>query len=300
MNTSPIAAAAAFLNVSPGSILNFRADAGGLNNRNYRFEADGAAYFLRVPTPASRLFASVGNEIAIYAALAGSGIADRVVRIDPDTGIKLSIAETDVRTMDPQNGCDIAAALTALRKLHRLSVPGLRKETIFERTRRFDRIRRARKIGIDPDLRDRIETLWRLEPLLNDRPNVPVHGDALPENVLIRPDESALLIDFEFAALGDPLEDLASLYCHLPPEANSADLFLRPYLDRAPTETETYLFFAYAQLTALGWHLWAQLKIHADENVGDIERYDRRMIDYATCRTLPPIPETLLPGENRA
>ena len=63
---------------------------------------------------------------------------------------------------------------------------------------------------------------------------------------------------------------------------------------------QAFISIAYAQLSALGWHLWAQLKIHADENVGDIERYDRRMIDYATCRTLPPIPKTLLPGENRA
>lgn len=295
-----IRTAASFLSVAPERIVNFRSDPGGLNNRTYRFESDGVPYFLRVPTPASRLFSSYANEIAICNALRGTGIANRVVRIDPDTGIKLSFAETDVRTMNPLSGEEIARALTALRRLHHLSVPMLSKETLFERTRRFAGIVSAKKIAIDAETQDQLEKLWKLEPLLNDRPRVPVHGDLLPENVLIFSDGRAILIDFEFAALGDPLEDLGSLYCHLPPESISPDFCLKTYLNRAPTETETHLIFVYATLTALGWRLWARLKIHENENVRDIGAYNRLMIDYTTNHQLPAIPGPIASRENRS
>lgn len=296
MNTSLIAAAAAFLNVLPGSVLNFRTGSGGLNNRSYRFEADGISYFLRVPTPASRRVSSVANEIAMYAALAESGISDRVIRIDPKSGMKLSVFEPNVRTLNPQNGSELTAALAALKKLHLLSVPGLKKETILERTHRFDRLASENGIRIAPDLRCRMETIWELEPLLNDRPLVPIHGDALPENVLIRPDGTALLIDFEFAALGDPLEDLAALYCHLPIGTITPEKILRSYLNRTPSQTEINLLLIYAQLIAVGWHLWAQIKIQAEENVEEIMRYDHRMIDFTTRQPMQHIQESLFPG----
>ncbi len=295
-----IRTAASFLSVAPERIVNFRPDPGGLNNRTYRFESDGVPYFFRVPTLASRLFSNYANEIAICDALRETGIADRVVRIDPDTGIKLSFAETDVRTMNPLTCEEIARALATLRKLHHFPVPTLKKETLFERTRRFARIVSAKKLAIDAEIRNRLETLWELEPLLNDRPLVPVHGDLLPGNVLFFPDGKAILIDFEFAALGDPLEDLGSLYCHLPSESFSPDFCLKTYLNRTPTETETYLLFAYAELTALGWRLWAQLKIHENENVRDISAYDRLMIDYTTNHRPPTVPDQIASGENRS
>ena len=116
-----IRTAASFLSVAPERIVNFRPDPGGLNNRTYRFESDGVPYFLRVPTPASRLFSSYANEIAICNALRGTGIANRVVRIDPDTGIKLSFAKTDVRTMNPLSGEEIARTLTTPSKIGRAS-----------------------------------------------------------------------------------------------------------------------------------------------------------------------------------
>ena len=176
----------------------------------------------------------------------------------------------------------------------------MKKETLFERTRRFARIVSAKKLAIDAEIRNRLETLWELEPLLNDRPLVPVHGDLLPGNVLFFPDGKAILIDFEFAALGDPLEDLGSLYCHLPSESFSPDFCLKTYLNRTPTETETYLLFAYAELTALGWRLWARLKIHENENVRDIGAYNRLMIDYTTNHQLPAIPGPIAARENRS
>lgn len=43
-----------------------------------------------------------------------------------------------------------------------------------------------------------------------------VHGDVTPDNIRVRPDGSLLLIDWEYAHAGHPLEDLAGLIAQTP------------------------------------------------------------------------------------
>ena len=50
---------------------------------------------------------------------------------------------------------------------------------------------------------------WAREHLPSPEPSVLVHGDLLGQNILLRPDEPAGVIDWEYSALGDPAYDLA-------------------------------------------------------------------------------------------
>lgn len=277
----------------PEQILNFRPDPGGLNNRSYRFEIGNDAFFLRVPTAQSRLFSDIDNEITLYNALEGRNLSDRVIKIDPKTGIKLSRVETDARIFTGDALSDMSAALKTLRSLHDTDKLRLRKESLFNRARRFLRTAASLDIETETPIHETLAACMEHEAYLSNRPQTVIHGDCLPENILIRPNGSAVLIDFEFVTVSDPLEDIASLYCHLWPTRLSARDLLTAYLERSPSETEVYAMSVYAQLTALTWHIWAKIKMASGENVTAVQKYNERMTVFLTENQPLPIPAAL-------
>ncbi len=50
---------------------------------------------------------------------------------------------------------------------------------------------------------------WAMHNLPPDRPAALVHGDLLGQNILVHPDQSPTVIDWEFCRMGDPAYDLA-------------------------------------------------------------------------------------------
>lgn len=101
----------------------------------------------------------------------------------------------------------LAAAGERLAALHLMPVdlPGLP-----EQTRRLSQRHQAKlEIFSDRDFAGWLEDrLRRLHPLVTAQSSVMIHGDLYPDNVIIRPDRSLALIDWETASLDDPLLDL--------------------------------------------------------------------------------------------
>lgn len=296
MNESLIRTAANSLNVSPSEILYFYPDnSGGINNRTYRFKVGDKGYFFRMPTWTSFRFSDPRNEIALYEALDGRDISDQIIRIDPYTGVKISVAIENARTLDTTNPDGFDAALSVVRALHAVEAPNVKRESIFERTRRFVEIAKSQTVKVGLPILNTLKFLSKFEPFTSDRPCCTVHGDLLPENVLVRPDGTIRLIDFEFAARSDPLEDFASLYLHLPPGPKPADMFLERCLQREPTKHEIFFLFVYANLSALGWQLWAMTKLQNLEFDPYLEDYAQRMSEFVEPVPLPRIPDEFLP-----
>lgn len=294
-SSSPIRTAACLLGISPDQIRSFTPDhSGGLNNHLYRFEAGTESYYLRIPTLTSSRFSNPRNEIALYEALEGHGISDRIVRIEPQTGIKLSFAEKNARTLNPADPNEFGAALSAVRALHTIQAPALKCEPILERTHRFLEI--AKSCGAVPEnsVFFTLSELSKFAPAMNERPRATVHGDLLPGNVLVRPDGTIRLIDFEFAACADPLEDFASLFLHLSPRSEPPEIYLRRCFQREPTKQEICLLFVYAKLAALGWQLWALTKIHNGEHSSLLDTYAQLMNEFVSTVQIPAIPDDFL------
>ena len=64
-----------------GRAIRIEAIAGGLTNRNYRVDVDGAPHFVRIPGPASELLAiDRRNELHNTRAAASAGVGPRVLR----------------------------------------------------------------------------------------------------------------------------------------------------------------------------------------------------------------------------
>lgn len=98
-------------------------------------------------------------------------------------------------------------------------------------------------VELEPQPALRIAAAWLREHLPPaPRRLVLVHGDFRPANVLVRDGRLAVLLDWELAHLGDPLDDLGwyttPLYAreHFIPDAWTNDHFLRRYTELAGIE----------------------------------------------------------------
>lgn len=93
---------------------------------------------------------------------------------------------------------------------------------------------------------------------LSPAPQVPLHGQILASNMLVGPENQILLVDFDHAANGDPLWDLAALALAFDcPDAEHAEL-LTQYGIAAEAHTLTRLHACMALLD-VGWGLWGRL-----------------------------------------
>ncbi len=101
---------------------------------------------------------------------------------------------------------------TQLFKIHQID--GSKQDLSFlpQQTQRFASMLRERLAHVDPSLdegriRDTLEAVW---PLPQRNPSVLLHGDFWPGNTLWRDGQLAAIVDWEDAALGDPLADLGN------------------------------------------------------------------------------------------
>ena len=174
-----------------------------------------------------------------------------------------------------------------LARLHALEVPRCRldflpavRETVHRRL--FDA---SGHQAISPDERRVREAMVAAWPTIVERPSVLLHGDFWPGNLLWNDGALAGVIDWEDAATGDPLFDLAAarLELHWARDGDAVDALTERYLAQAGMDEPADLPF---------WDLSAALdpllNLHTWGHPSEIEAMMRRklvgFIDEAIAR----------------
>ncbi len=192
---------------------------GGLSNRAFRVTSAAGDFVLRLGLPlqwAQRLGVDRDAEIAAQRAAAAAGIAPALFRADPAAGI-LVMEYVAGEAPPPGWQADagwrtgLVALLAALRRVPvppqvpPVSLPS-RLLDLHARLRVLDPGAAAALAGaVDDGLRG-----WRAAGA-GEGATCLVHSDPNPSNILRRPDGRLVLLDWEYAHAGDPLEDPAAL-----------------------------------------------------------------------------------------
>ena len=105
---------------------------------------------------------------------------------------------------------------------------------------------------------------------LKNRPEVLAHIDPVPDNFIFLPgadiseterDETKVrLIDWEYAAMCDPLMDLGMCAIYAYMEEAAVEKLMEQYFGRTAAEEERRLVYAYMALGGLLWALWGVYK----------------------------------------
>ena len=207
----------------------------GPTNASYLLEQSGEYYVLRLDKPdAVKLGLNRSNEKRICKLVANAGLAPEPLFFDAGRGVYLrrflagrSWAVSDLASRE---NLDRLARLVA--KLHGLPPLGSGFEPLAA-ARRY-----AAQLGGDEPrsiLRKAEKSVREIEA--GSTETVLCHNDLVCQNVL--EGSNLMLIDWEYAAIGDPFFDLAVVVRHHRLDKKSARYFLDAYLGRPANTSET-------------------------------------------------------------
>lgn len=264
----------------------------GMTNNSWLFEIEGTSYICRIPGEGTEKLINRQEEKAAYEAVAPLGITDRLIYFDEASGYKISRYYEHSRNADASSEADLRCCMQLLKKLHTAGCSVTQRFDLGARISRYEALcleaghRQPIPFRDYPEIKRQKEALcaW-----LNSqkRPQVLCHIDSVTDNFIFLPgaelpngarDLSRLrLIDWEYAAMCDPLIDVAMCAIYSFMDEASAMHLLSMYLERQPEAEEKMLFFAYMALGGLLWALWGVYKEECGVQFSD---YTIRMYRY--------------------
>ena len=206
----------------------------GPTNASYLLEQAGAQYVLRLDKPdATKLGLNRSNEKRVCKVVADAGLAPEPLYFDSHAGIYLRryLPGRSWVDSDLDNPGNLERLARLLRELHGLAPVGAA----------FDPLTAARRYAAQLGSERSRSILRRAEKLVQQLATdstAPAlcHNDLVCQNVL--EGERLMLIDWEYAGIGDPFFDLAVVVRHHDLDEKSAHGFLYAYLERSASPGE--------------------------------------------------------------
>jgi thiamine kinase-like enzyme len=220
--------------VWPGRQIAVEPLGGGITNRNFKVEADGQAYVLRIGGKDTHLLGidrRAEHQAASVAASLGVG-PDVIAFVEPEGYLVTRFVEgTPVPPDELKRPAVLRETAGLLRRFHEAPrIPA-----------RFDPFRvveayRASAVahGVEvPSGYDEAKGVAdRIEEALGGRPEVPCHNDLLNAN-FIRGPEGIRIVDWEYAGMGDRFFDLANFAVNHAFDDHEEQLLLEAYFGEA-------------------------------------------------------------------
>lgn len=182
----------------------------GITNRSYRLRAPGRDLALRWPGASASRYLDRRAEPANAQAVADLGLSPRVLAADPAQGWYITAYETGAHPLtsadfaQPQVFAEVVALLT---RLHRAPIRFPFQQGLFQAIDLY------LTLAPTPRMLDLRHRLAPVQAALTRNPMAlaPCHIDPNPANFLRCTDGRLQLIDWEFAAMEEPLWDLAAV-----------------------------------------------------------------------------------------
>jgi thiamine kinase-like enzyme len=186
---------------------------GGLTNTNYRVEADGTPYVMRIPGAQTELLAvDRANEVYNARAASQAGIAPRVVEYLDDVNVMvLEFIRGETMSIARLQAPGMATRMAhSLKQLH-AGPRFLRDFNMFRLTEYYLQIADAHAVKIPDGYPAYLPRVYEMEKAFARRPlpTVPCHNDLLAENY-IDDGNQLWLIDFEYSGNNDPTFELGN------------------------------------------------------------------------------------------
>ncbi len=213
---------------------------GGLTNRNYRLDSDGESYVLRIAgAGAEKLLIDRPRERAAARVAAAAGVAPAVIDHLPDYSVTVTqflrgrpLAEEHIA-----QGNALSRVAQTLRAYH--DYPDLKEVgpfSPFEAVRYYFRQAKEKNVPLPPDVGRALELLERIEQEVRaDAPPCLCHNDLLLGN-FIDVGDALMIIDWEYAGLGDRFFDLGNFAAHTQLSEGQEEKLLEYYFGAARPE----------------------------------------------------------------
>lgn len=263
--------------VKESVIRNIRCLKAGMTNQSFLFEVEGKHYICRIPGVGTDKLINRAEEKASYDAVESLNLTEHVIYFNGETGYKISEyyegARNAIFTFDENlnPSSDIAICMQVAKTLHESGLTVSHEFDLKEKIDFYQSLCRGRERMLFEDYEEVYNHQQELLSILEtmDLPKVLSHLDTVCDNFLFLPDGTVKLIDWEYAAMHDPLVDVSmcGIYSYFTPE--QIQKLLDIYLGREATTEERFRVYAYASLGGFLWALWAVFKSMEGKEFGD-------------------------------
>ena len=261
------------------SITNLKPLKFGMTNKSFLFEFEGEEYIFRIPGEGTEALINRKEEYEVYKAISPLNLSDSIIYFDPEKGVKITKFIPNSHTADARNPEDLKKCMKVARRLHESGLKVAHSFDLRERINYYEKIANE-KNGIFYHDYHEVRLLMNelLELIENtEKPHVLCHIDLVPDNFIINGND-VHLIDWEYAAMCDPLIDIAmfAIYAHYDNE--ELENLMSFYFERPVKEEERMRIYCYVALSGFLWALWTCYKEALGVSFGD---YGLKMYRYA-------------------
>lgn len=240
----------------------------GMTNRSFTFEVNNKRYIMRIPGEGTDLLINRKQECEVYQIVSKLGISDKVVYMDPKTGIKITEFFENSHNCNPENDEEVAICMNKLRGFHDMKLKVNFEFDIFGQILYYEKLMGGKSLYRDYEQVK--ASVFALKPFI-DKVHLPYqlcHIDSVPDNFLIG-EKEIKLIDWEYASNQDPHVDIAmfAIYCgYTKPQL---DRLIDHYFNGDCPEQTRYKIYAYVAMSGLLWSNWCEYKYHLGVEFGE-------------------------------
>jgi thiamine kinase-like enzyme len=255
-----------------------------LTNRNYKLSLGGESYVLRIAGAGTERYIDRAAEAHNARQAASIGIAPELLYLDPLSGLMLTrfiAGGVALRAAELQQPEVLRRAAGLLKRLHGSGLAFAGRMELFPKLDEYIALaaRKGWPAGLDlMPIRRRAEAARvALERVVI--PFVPSHVDPVPHN-FVRADSGALyLLDWEYAAMAEPMWDLAAVSIEAELDSERERLLLDAYF-AGVAATQAGRFALYKASLNLVAAAWAVVQIVDGNPSADFAAFARQRLAW--------------------
>ncbi len=279
------------LKIKERDIKHIKPISAGMTNKSWVFTANmnnkTYTYICRSPGKGSNILINRKHERIVYELLKQYDITDEIVSIDDKNGYKITKYYNKYRKLDVNNNNDLKLYVDAYSNLHSKKIKVNFSFNLNEQIDFYDKLIKSQGIKIPfEDINESKKYVTKLINFVNrfknKRPKFLIHVDSCVDNILVV-GKKVRIIDWEYAAAGDPLLDIAMFSIYSYKDFNFAFKLLSYYLSSKNKEAVKQMYsgmeltelnnllVAYMSLSAYLWTLWSIFKGIQGDDYGEYE-----------------------------
>ena len=265
----------------------------GLTNRSYKVAVKSGVFVVRLPGQGTEELINRKDEYVSNKIACDLKIDSDLLYFDTSTGVKISAYITDALTMSPEllrQKPNIIMAAQLLKKLHECKTDSGVDFNVPEKINDYEAYLKKNGIGFYDDYYTKKQEILKVADMFSKSPDAkaPCHNDPLCEN-WVYGDNRMYLIDWEYAAMNDPMWDVAVVSIESSMGIDEDQVLLSSYLGNNVTKSDMIRFLANKVLLDFLWSLWGKTRIPVSgmemEEYAK-QRYERMVGNFDTLKRL--------------